>query len=143
MARPARRRSAQAGLATAALVLDSEGLSKAAAHDPNALAWVARAKEQRVPLVVSAVTLTETVRGKGRDARIHLLTRNATVQAVDDELAVEAGRLLGRTNRSDTVDAIVAITAARLQQPAVLLTSDPTDLAALTEDYPLVRVVAI
>jgi len=93
--------------------------------------------------VVSAVTLTETVRGKGRDARIHLLTRNATVQAVDDELAVEAGRLLGRTNRSDTVDAIVAITAARLQQPAVLLTSDPSDLVALTEDYPLVRVVAI
>jgi hypothetical protein len=94
-------------------------------------------------LVVNAVTLTETLRGGGRDARIHLLTKNAHVDVVDTGLATEAGRLLGSAKRSDTVDALVAITAMRLRQPTVILTSDPRDLEALTSDAPLVRIVAV
>jgi hypothetical protein len=141
MAGPARRRKLNPGKATTALVLDSDGLTKAAAGDPWAVAWIARARELRLPLVINAVTLTETVRG--RDARIHLLTRNAHVDHVDGEFAVEAGRLLGRTKRNDTVDALVATTAVRLNQPVVILTGDPHDLTALTEDHPQVAVVGI
>ena len=129
--------------AATALVLDSDGLSKAAAGDPRAVAWVARARELRLPLVVNAVTLTETLRGGGPDARIRLLTKNAHVDNVGPDLASEAGRLLGRTNRSDTVNALVATTAIRLRQPTVILTSDPQDLEALTIDAPLVRIVAV
>lgn len=143
MARPTRRRQPIPSQAATALVLDSEGLNKAAAGDPWAVAWVARARELRLPLVVNAVTLTETIRGVGRDALVHLLTRNAHVDQVDTELAAEAGRLLGRTKRNDTIDALVAITAARLKQPVVILTSDPHDLTALTSDQPLVRVVTV
>lgn len=143
MARPARRRQPSPSQAATALVLDSDGLRKAAAGDPWAVAWVARARELRLPLVVNAVTLTETVRGGGRDARVHLLTRNAHVDHVDAEFAVEAGWLLGKTNRSDTIDALVASTAIRLKQPVVILTSDPRDLAALTEDYPRVVIVSV
>lgn len=143
MARPARRRNLDPSHAATALVLDSDGLSKAAAGDQRAVAWVARARELRLPLVVNAVTLTETLRGGGRDARIHLLTKNAHVDHVDAELAAEAGRLLGRTKRSDTVDALVATTAIRLKQPVVILTSDPRDLEGLTSDQPLVRIVAV
>ena len=143
MAGPARRRKLEPRQAATALVLDSDGLTKAAAGDPWAVAWIARARELRLPLVINAVTLTETVRGVGRDARIHLLTRNAHVDHVDAEFATEAGRLLGRTKRNDTVDALVATTAIRLNQPAVILTSDPRDLSALTEEHRRVVVVGV
>lgn len=144
MARSARRRTPTPEPHPAtALVLDSEGLSRAAAGDVRAVAWIARARELRLPLVVNAVTLTETVRGTGRDAAVHRLTRNARIDAVDPDLAVDAGRLLGRTGRADTVDALVATTAIRLRRPVTVLTSDPHDLSVLTEGNPLVRVVAI
>ncbi len=143
MAGPARRRNSRTPLAATALVLDSDGLSKAAAGDAPVVAWIARARELRLPLVINAVTLTETLRGVGRDARVHLLTKNARVDPVDAALAAEAGLLLGRAKRSDTVDALVATTAIRLGQPTIILTSDPNDLEALTEGHPQVHVVAI
>lgn len=135
MARSAgRRRAAQRPQGAYALVLDADGLSKAASGDPRALAWVARARELNLPLVVNAVTLTETLRGAKRDAGIHLLTRHAHVDSVDASFAEQAGQLLGRSRRNDTVDALVAVTAIRLGRPAIILTSDPDDLAALTAD---------
>ncbi len=137
------RRKADAPHPATALVLDSEGLSRAASGDHRAVAWVARARELRLPLVVNAVTLTETLRGSARDAKIHLLTRAAQVEAVEKDLAAEAGRLLGKTGRADTVDALVATTAIRLNRPVTILTSDPGDLRALTVDHPNIRVVAI
>jgi len=143
MAGPARRHTYDARQAATALVLDSDGLSKAAAGDPWAVAWVARARELRLPLVVNAVTLTETIRGVGRDARVHLLTKNAHVDRVDGDLAADAGRLLGKTRRSDTTDALVATTALRLNRPVTILTSDPRDLQALTGDQPHVRIVSV
>lgn len=143
MAGPARRGRRKQAQAAAALVLDSEGLSKAAAGDPRVVAWIARARELQLPLVVNAVTLTETIRGGGRDARVHLLTKNAHVDVVDASFATEAGRLLGRTRRSDTVDALVATTAIRLNQPTTILTSDPRDIQALINEDPLVLVVPI
>jgi hypothetical protein len=89
------------------------------------------------------VTLTETIRGTGRDVGVRILVRNAHVDAVDSSFATDAGRLLGRTRRDDTVDALVATSAIRLDRPTTILTSDPKDLTALTVDHPQVRVVAI
>jgi len=66
MARPARRGKRGQAQAAAALVLDSEGLSKAAG-DQRVVAWIARARELQLPLVLNAVTLTETIRGGGLD----------------------------------------------------------------------------
>jgi predicted nucleic acid-binding protein len=143
MAGPARRGRRGQAQAAAALVLDSEGLSKAAAGDQRVVAWIGRARELNLPLVLNAVTLTETIRGGGRDARVHLLTKNAHIDVVDASFATEAGRLLGHMRRSDTVDALVATTAIRLNQPTTLLTSDPRDLQSLTNEHPLVRVVTI
>jgi predicted nucleic acid-binding protein len=143
MARSARRRTERSVNAAHALVLDAQGLSKAAAGDPRVAAWIARARELRLPLVVNAVTLTETIRGGGRDAAIHLLTRNAHVDDVDGSFAIEAGRLLGRLRRSDTIDALVATSAIKRVRPVVVLTSDPVDLEALTADHPQVQVVAV
>ncbi|MDQ1686330.1 MAG: hypothetical protein QOC82_3067 [Frankiaceae bacterium] len=145
MARSAsgRRAAAKRPVGAYALVLDSEGLSKAAAGDPRAVAWIARARELNLPIVVNAVSLTETLRGSRRDARVHLLTRNAHVDSVDPKLAAQAGQLLGRTKRSDTVDALVAVSAIRLDRPVIVLTSDPDDLTKLTAEHKDIRVVAI
>lgn len=137
MARPQRARRATA------VVLDSEGLSQAASGNLRAKAWIQRAHELRLPLVVNAVTLTETVRGSPRDAPIHLLRRRARVDVVDVDLATEAGALLGSTRRSDTVDALVAVSAIRLRQPVTILTSDPDDQRALTAGHPEIRVAAV
>ena len=41
-------------------------------------------------------------------------------------LAAESGRLLGKTKRNDTVEALVAIAAIRLNQPIVILQATPT-----------------
>lgn len=143
MARPARRRQAAAPHSGTALVLDSEGLSRAASGDAVARAWITRAWETDLPLVVNAVTLTETVRGTARDAAVHRILRGTIVEPVDTTLAEEAGRLLGATGRADTVDALVATTAIRLQRPVTILTSDPDDLRALTAGHPQIKVVAI
>ncbi|MGQ0625778.1 MAG: PIN domain-containing protein [Sporichthyaceae bacterium] len=142
MARSARRRDTPSP-SESALVLDSQGLSRAAAGDPYAVAWVARAREQCRPLVINAVTLTETLRGTARDAQIHRIAKNAQVDVVDRSFAAEAGALLGRTNRSEGANALVATSAIRLAQPVHILTSDPGDLEALTVEHPQIQVVGI
>jgi hypothetical protein len=44
-----------------------------------------------------------------------------------------ARELLGRMGRKDTVDAVVVATALTLPSPVLVVTSDPTDLAVLTD----------
>src|SRR5437660_689931 len=87
-------------------------------------------------------TLVDSARARA-DARVPRLPKNAPTERVDADFATEAGQLLGRTGRSDTVDALVATTAIRLNRPTTILTSDPRDLQSLTSDHPLVRVVLV
>jgi len=89
---------------------------------------------------VSAVTLTEVLRGGPRDARVHAVLRHCRVLSVTDEVGQAAGELLGRIGRDDTVDALVAVTAADAPRPVELLTSDPKDLTALTAEMAEVAV---
>lgn len=124
-------------------MLDAEGLSKAAEGNRLVHGYIARARELDATVVVSTVTLAETLRGRHADTVVHKLLRAAHRQPVTEFIGREAGRLLGRTQRRDTVDAIVAVTAMSLGQGVLLLTSDPGDLAALTEDDSRVRVVVV
>ena len=70
MARARRRRRALARV-TDLLVLDADGVSKAASNDRMVQAWLQRARELDADLVISAVTLAELVRGRPRDAARH------------------------------------------------------------------------
>lgn len=120
-----------------ALVLDSEGLSKLAAGDARARAYldVARARGARV--VVSAITLTEALRGGPRDAPVHRALSRITVVPVTAAIARAAGELLGMTGLSGhrcAIDAVVAATALETQRPGVLLTGDPDDMNKLVEE---------
>lgn len=92
---------------------------------------------------VSSVTLTGTLRGHRRDARIYSVLSGTSQEAVTPQIGRSAGELLGRTNRDNTVDAIVAATAEKLGTRVRLLTGDPDDLGALTADMRKVTVVAI
>ncbi|HUP70910.1 MAG TPA: PIN domain-containing protein [Acidimicrobiales bacterium] len=142
----ARRRQRQ-GLKTLvlpdALLLDSEGLSGAAAGHVRVRAELALAERLGASVHVSAVTLAETLRGSPRDARLHALLKGVDQEAVTPELGRAAGELLGRTGRSDTTDAIVAVTARGLGRKVRILTSDPHDLRALTTEMHGISVVPV
>ncbi len=126
-----------------ALLLDSEGLSAAATGDLRVRAEMSLAERLGVSVHVSAVTLAETLRRGGRDARLHSLLKGVDQEAVTPALGRAAGELLGRTGRADTTDAIVAVTARGLGRKVRILTSDPDDLRILTEGMDGVTVVAV
>ena len=119
------------------LVLDSEGLVKLAAGDPRARAYLATAISRRARVCVSAITLTEVLRGGPRDAVVHRVLSRVSVLPVTREIARRAGEQLGATGLSGhrcAIDAVVAVTALGLDRPAVLLTSDPGDLNRLVKE---------
>lgn len=128
---------------TRSLVLDSQGLSAATGRTGLAFVFVLSARQLGVPVHVSAVTLAEVLRGGQRDARVHALLKGCQLAPVSREIGRAAGELLGRAGRSDTVDAVVAVTAATLPAPVRILTSDPGDLGALTGEFPAVTVDAV
>ena len=146
MARSRRRGRAPAGL-TDLLVLDADGVSKAAANDPRVQAWLERARELDADVIVSAVTLAEVVRGVAREVGFNRVVKAPDVWPADEPLARQAGRLLGKAGSDATIDAFVAATArAGLERHGathcVVLTSDPHDLRVLLADEPELRVVA-
>jgi predicted nucleic acid-binding protein len=119
------------------LVLDSEGLSKLAAGDSHARAHLETAVARRARVAVSAITLTEVLRGGPRDAAVHRVLSRITVVPVSPEVARRAGELLGATGlpgRRCAIDAVVAATALGLERPLALLTSDPDDMSRLVEE---------
>jgi len=88
------------------------------------------------PAQVAAATLTEALTGDHRrDFHANYLLRACQVRAVDDIQAREAARLRTATSRAGTISAVDAIVAALAgtQPDAVVFTSDPLDLRALTE----------
>ncbi len=120
------------------LVLDSEGLSKLAAGDARARAHLETALARRARVAVSAITLTEVLRGGPRDAAVHRVLSRITVVPVTPEIARRVGELLGAAGLSGhrcAIDAVVAATTAlELERPVVLLASDPDDLSRLVEE---------
>ena len=143
MARRRQRQGLKTRVLPDALLLDSEGLSAAAVGHVRVRAELAIAERLGAGVHISAVTLAETLRGSPRDARLHALLKGVDQEAVTPELGRAAGELLGRTGRSDTTDAIVAVTARGLGRKVRILTSDPDDLRALTAEMGGVSVVPV
>jgi predicted nucleic acid-binding protein len=118
------------------LVLDSEGLVKLASGDARARSYLATALARRARVIVSAITLTEVLRGGPRDAPIHQVLSRVAITPVTPEIARRAGELLGATGLSGhrcAIDAVAA-TALGLERPVLLLTSDPDDIGKLVEE---------
>lgn len=135
-----RRRSAVGGT----LVLDADGVSKAAHADRRVQAFLTSARNRDATVVVSAATLAEVIRGGPRDAAVHRVLRRVVQLPVSPELGRRAGELLGVTALTHaTVDALVAATALDQPGPVVVVTSDPDDLHALTASRGDVAVQAV
>jgi predicted nucleic acid-binding protein len=129
----ARRRGRVGGT----LVLDAEGLSKLAADDAAAYAYAKAAYRRHSTVVTAASTLSEVLRGTARDASVHRVLSRVEVVPIDQQAGRAAGELLGRAGMSGhrcALDALLAVVALAQPRPAVLLTSDPADLARLTEE---------
>jgi hypothetical protein len=90
------------------------------------------------------VVIAETVRGNGpRDAPINLVLAQTSPQhPLTEQIARRAGELLGAARSSSTIDALVVAEALDCA-PAMILTSDPTDLAKLLGGHRGVTVEAI
>ncbi len=119
------------------LVLDGEGLSKLAAGDARVRGYLDSARARGSRVAVSAITLTEALRGGPRDAAVHRVLARIAVVPVTAAVARQAGELLGTTGLSGhrcAIDAVVAATALDLERPVVLLTSDPDDMNRLVEE---------
>jgi predicted nucleic acid-binding protein len=124
-------------VAAGTLILDTEGLSKLAAGDERTRAYLDSARKRGARVAVSAITLTEALRGGARDAAVHRVLARITVVSVTEGIARRAGELLGATGLSGhrcAIDAVVAATALAMDRPVVLLTSDPDDLNKLVEE---------
>ena len=128
-------------------MLDSEALSLLAhgrrAQQLEVLGYLkAITYGTEVEVATSSAVLAELLDGK-RDGGVWSALRRLRIvtRAVDDSVAARAGHLLTAAGMDSTnaVDAFVAATAA-LRAPAVILTSDPDDLRALTADLPAVAV---
>lgn len=143
MAQRRQRRQLRSGAVPDAVVLDAGALSGAADGQVRVRAELSLAEQLGVEVYVSSVTLTETLRGHRRDARIHAVLAGTDQLPVTPQLGRAAGDLLGRTRRGDTVDALVAATAEALGGRVRLLTGDPDHLNALTADMGNVTVVPV
>lgn len=127
------------------VVLDAEGVVKAAAGDERVQARLTVALRRQARVVLSAATLAEVLRGGRRDAAIHRVLSRIAVLPLTADLGRAAGELLGSSGMPGraTVDSMVAATALVQPGPVVVLTSDPGDLRTLTAHRPDISVAHV
>ncbi|MEW2065923.1 DNA-binding protein [Streptomyces sp. NPDC007346] len=126
------------------LVLDSEGLSKVVADDRQVMALVRGAEKEDMRVVTSILTLIEAHHARVNSARFNWAVSRLNVEPVSEEIGRTAMALLldaGLHGHKYAIDAVVAATALHAPKPAVVLTSDPEDLAMLCGDR--VRIVKV
>jgi predicted nucleic acid-binding protein len=120
-----------------ALILDAEGLVKLADGNHFAVSFARDAHDRSGRVITAASTIAEVLRGGPRDAKLHRMLNQVIVVPVDKALGRAAGELLGRAGLSGhrcTIDALLAAVALGQTRPVVLLTSDPFDMARLTDE---------
>lgn len=119
------------------LVLDAEGIVKFANGDTRMLRRLEAVWQRDADVVTAASALAEVLRGGPRDAKIRRALKEITVVPIDKAVGRAAGELLGRAGLSGhrcTIDALLAAVALGQPRPVVLLTSDPEDMARLTDE---------
>jgi len=118
-------------------VLDAEGIVKSANGDAQSLERLRATWSRNADVVTAASALAEVLRGGSGDAKLHWVLNRITIVPVDRAIGRAAGELLGQTGLSGhrcTIDALLAAVALRQPRPVVLLTSDPDDMARLTDE---------
>lgn len=117
-----------------ALVLDSEGLSAWIVEDRKVSAIIGSAQRRETDVVVSASTIIEVTHAGTNMPRLSWLLSRVKVEAVTEQSAKAAARLLkqaGLHGHKYAIDATVAEAALRQPGPVALLTSDIDDMTRL------------
>lgn len=139
MARTRRRRVVESGR----LILDSGAVIALSRGDQRARAFLTRALELNLEIEIPVVVAAETLRGNRRDAPVHrILKAVGKVPDTRERHGRIAGRLLGTTGSSNTVDALVVAQAIGAGG-AQILTGDPEDLDRLSSRHPEVSIEAL
>lgn len=117
------------------IVLDAGAVIGLARNNKAARARFRYAQRIGMNIQVPMVVVAETVRGNGpRDAPVNLVLAQTSPQhPLTEAIARSAGQLLGTARSSSTVDALVVAEALDCA-PAMIWTSDPTDLRQLLGD---------
>ena len=111
------------------LVLDAGALLAVERSDRSVVALLKRELlAGQAPLTHGGVIGQVWRGGSGRQANLARLLRGVEVRALDGALGRRAGELLGIAGETDVIDAAVALLAL---DGDVILTSDPSDIAAL------------
>lgn len=124
-----------------ALVLDAGALIAVERFDRSIWALLAEARERGTETFVPSTVLAQAWRGGPRSAPIARLLEACAVDQLDEHRAKEVGIRLGARGVSDVPDAHVACCATA--RKAAIATSDPDDIAALTEpgaEIPLIEI---
>lgn len=126
------------------LVLDCEGLSKFVADEEPVVALVAEGRKRGMEVIISALTIIETVHRRTDKARLAWLLSGMRIVPIGDEDAKAASVMLinaGLHGHKYAIDAAVAEMALRQRRPVVMLTSDIDDMTKLCGDR--VRLVSV
>lgn len=110
-------------------MLDAGALIALKRGDPMVRAYVRLAEQGHVALTTSAAVVAQVWRGGARQARLArtLSSDLVTEEPLDRSASRRIGLLAAATGATDVVDGHVALIA--LERDAVVLTSDPEDLA--------------
>ena len=137
--RRVRTRARAAGV----MVLDNEGVSKAAT-DRAMYVRLKVAYDEGHRVLTSSGVLAEVLRGGSRDAEVHRVLARVAVEPVSEAIGQRAGHLIGavRMSAAEAVDAMVAATAIAEAEHAEASDSEASVLI-VTSDLPhLTKLVA-
>ena len=111
------------------VILDAGALLAVERGDRRLLALIrGEFKDGRTTLTHGGVIGQVWRGGGGRQANLARALQGVDVRSIDDELGKRAGILLGRTGRSDVIDAAVVLIA---EDGDEIFTGDPADLRDL------------
>jgi hypothetical protein len=126
-----------------AVVLDSEGVSALVRRDASILHWLLASRKAGSTVLASAATLVDGIEPQASQGSFNYGKHLVQVVPVIEDTAATATDMLRAAHlhgHTHALDAIVAATAANTRGQVDILTSDPDDLARLTQDYPHVTV---
>jgi hypothetical protein len=108
------------------------GALLAAERDDRAM-WALHAGYliEDVSPMVAAPVLAEAWRSGARQANVARLLAPCTIEPMDDVQARAVGALAGRSGHDDVVD--VTVVEGAVRRGDAVVTSDPTDLAAIAD----------
>ncbi|WP_406244601.1 PIN domain-containing protein [Streptomyces anulatus] len=124
--------------AARSLVLDSQALSLLLRNDRRMITRIEAARRVGVPVLVSALTVVETVYGKTDTARLRWVLSRLQVQDVTQADSLTAVQFLsdagGLHGHKYAIDALVAAMTLRSPGPVLVMTSDRDDWSKLCGD---------